>query len=248
MEFTGLGERHRVYSEALGETREFIVGLPEGYHGSSGVYPVLYLLDADFTPFHVHNVATVRLMSYVEAIPEVITVGVLNTDRDRDMLPAAVPEKKSSGGADVFLRFMAEELIPTVNAGYRSSNYNLLFGASNAGLFCLYALLKRPDVFDGVVSSSPMIGWCSDYIHGLAAERFKGPESIVTKLYMIYGRQDYGRVVDYVPGFSEYLRLNAPEGLRWEVKTVENEGHVPYSSLFDGLRFVIGARPGGKVS
>jgi predicted alpha/beta superfamily hydrolase len=248
MEHYELGEKHRVYSAAVGETREIVVGLPESYHGSTGVYPVLYLLDADLSLFHVHDVATVRLLSHVKSIPEVITVGVLNTDRDRDMLPVEVPEKESSGGADRFLRFIVEELIPSVNAGYRSSNYNLLYGASNAGLFCLYALLQRPDVFNGVVSSSPMIGWCGDHIQELAEERFRSPESLKTKLYMIYGRHDYRQVVDYVPRFSEYLRENAPEGLIWDVKIVEDEGHVPYTSVFDGLRFILGGRAVGKAS
>jgi len=41
-----------------------------------------------------------------------VVVGVLNTDRNRDLTPRKVEGLKNSGGADAFLEFVALELDP----------------------------------------------------------------------------------------------------------------------------------------
>lgn len=236
-----LGELETIYSKVLDEKREVIITLPESYIGSENRYPVLYMLDANFTPFFEKNLFTVQFMRLWQMVPEMIIVGVYNTIRDRDMIPVEVPEKEESGKADKFLEFITKELRPMINTEYRTTDYNLIYGGSNAGLFVLYALLNHPEVFTGVISSSPMIGWCEDYIYELAATSFK-ESKYNNRLYMIYGKEDYPQVTDTVPAFTEYLTENAPEGLRWELKYLPDEGHVPYTSIYDGLRFLFPRR------
>ena len=236
-----IGELIPVQSHVLDEQRECIVTLPESYYGSENRYPVLYVLDANFSPYFEKDLFTVQCMRLIQLVPELIIVGIYNTIRERDMLPAAVPEKEKSGGSDKFLEFITEELRATINTEYRTTDYNTIYGASNAGLFVLYALLRRPDVFNGVISSSPMIGWCEDYIYELAENSFKNQE-YSNRLYMIYGKDDYPQVTDTVPAFTEYLTEKAPEGLRWELKYLPDEGHVPYTSIYDGLRFLFPRR------
>ena len=34
------------------------------------------------------------------------------------------------------------------------------------------------------------------------------------------------------------LKENAPEGLRYKVKYIQDEGHVPFTSLYDGLGWI----------
>jgi predicted alpha/beta superfamily hydrolase len=180
-------------------------------------------------------------MRLIQLVPELIIVGIHNTIRDRDMIPVTVHEKEDSGGSEKFLAFITEELRPMINTSYRTTDYNLIYGASNAGLFTLYALLRRPDAFNGVISSSPMIGWCEKYIYEQAEESFK-THRYSNKLFMIYGKDDYPQVTDTVPDFTEYLKENAPKELRWELKYLPEEGHVPYTSIYDGLRFLFPRR------
>ena len=236
-----IGELVTIQSKALDERREYIITLPESYQGSDNRYPVLYILDANFSPFYEKNLFTVLFMRLWQQVPEMIIVGICNTIRDRDMIPVRVEEKEESGGAAKFLEFITEELRPTINSKYRTTDYNIIYGGSNAGLFALYALLKRPDVFNNVIASSPMIGWCEDYIYELADESFK-THQYGNKLYMIYGRDDYPQVTETVPRFTEYLKEKAPTELRWEYKYLQDEGHVPYTSIYDGLRYVFKKR------
>lgn len=230
-----MGTKVKLHSEILRETREILVRLPDSYHGSDKVYPVLYMLDANYTPFLVNDLFTLEYMRYVQRAPEMIIVGIYNTNRDRDMIPVKIPER-DSGGAANFLSFIEKELSPTINTKYRTSAYNLLYGASNAGVFGLFAAFKRPDLFDVVIAPSPMIGWSPNLIKKLALESFKQEWS--TKLYMIYGKTDYPQVTDHIPWLSDFLKEQAPEGLRWKCKYLDDEGHVPFQSLYNGLRWV----------
>ena len=235
METVKLGIVRKIHSKVLGETREILIRLPESYLGSNKIYPVLYMLDANYTPFLVNDVFTIEYMKYIQQVPEFIIVGVHNTIRDRDMIPVKIPER-DSGGAEHFLEFIERELVPVMNEEYRTSGYNMLYGASNAGVFGVYAALKRPELFDVVIAPSPMIGWCPDLIKEMALSCFNQEQS--TKLYMIYGKQDYAHVTEHIPWFTELLKENAPDGFKWTCKYLEDEGHVPFPSLYEGLRWV----------
>jgi predicted alpha/beta superfamily hydrolase len=235
METMKLGTLTKVHSRIMGEAREVLVKLPESYHDSSNIYSVLYMLDANYTPFFVNDLFTIEYMKYVQQIPEFIIVGIYNTNRDRDMLPVKIPERES-GGAEKFLNFIEKELVPTINEEYRTSGFNMLYGASNAGVFGLYGAFKSPELFDVVFAPSPMIGWCRDLIKELALECFKQDQN--TKLYMVYGKHDYSHVTEQVPWFIEFLEENAPKNFKWTCDYLEDEGHVPFPSLYNGLRWV----------
>lgn len=224
-----------IQSERLGEERTIIVKLPAEYNDSDEVYPVLYMLDAEMEPFFENAVSMVDSDSTLGIIPRMIVVGIHNVDRNRDTIPVSVDERPGSGGALNFLMFLDEELIPFVEESYRTTRPRVLYGASNAGLFTVYALLERPNSFDAYIASSPMIGWCPEYIHRLAEERFTEP--LQDKfLYMIFGSKDYVKVTEYVPGFVDLMQGKAPEGLRWVSRQIDGEGHVPSASLDEGLR------------
>jgi predicted alpha/beta superfamily hydrolase len=235
-EYIELGTKQKIQSKVLDETREILVRLPESYHGTENRYPVLYMLDANFTNFLANDLFAIEYMRFLGKAPEFIIVGVYNTNRDRDMLPIKKKDR-GGGGAKKFLWFIEKELHPIINENYRTSGYNILYGASNAGLFGLYALLRNPTLFDNVIAPSPMIGHCPELVHELALKSFK-KHSFNNKLYMIYGAEDYPQVTEYVPKFTELLNQNAPEGLRYKVKHIQDEGHVPFTSVYDGLRWL----------
>jgi predicted alpha/beta superfamily hydrolase len=93
-----------------------------------------------------------------------IMIGVANKDRCRDMLPVKVEEYPTSGGADKFLTFMAEELIPFVDRNFRTTDFRILYGESDAGLFTVYALFTQPEAFSAYIASNPSLGWCPGVI------------------------------------------------------------------------------------
>ncbi|MFC1564801.1 alpha/beta hydrolase-fold protein [candidate division KSB1 bacterium] len=230
-----IGKFESVYSEILEEERSLMVHLPQGYDHTSTRYPVLYILDGDFIPTFAKATGTVDVLSYNGQIPPMIIVSIRNTDRGRDMFPIKIDRISNSGGADKFLGFINEELIPFVNRNYRTVDNKVLFGESNSALFTIYALLTKPDTFDAYVASSPTIGWCSDLISDKARTTFEERKSLNKFLYIIYGENDFPQVITTVPGFTKILKDNSPKDFRWETVKLDNEGHVPYISLKNGI-------------
>jgi predicted alpha/beta superfamily hydrolase len=199
---------------------------------------VLFVLDAESRKGWGESLSTVERLHAAGTIPQMIVVGVWNTVRNRDMIPAAVAHRPGPGGSRQFLDFLTGELVPIIQRDYRVSSIGIIYGGSNAGLFTVYALLERPEAFRAYIAGSPMIGHCPDFIQE-KAEAFVSRSGLEKRtLYMIYGDQDSGRVTGFVPAFQEFLESNAPEGFRSRLDILEGEGHVPKSSLSRGLSYV----------
>jgi hypothetical protein len=232
---------HTIHSEILGEERSVFIHRPPGYSESNDTYPVLYLLDA-----HARNSSSgpdfqtvakqVDTMSH-EGIPPMIVVGVVNTHRSRDMLPIKTRVYSESGGADKFLAFLTEELVPYVDKNYRTSGERILYGRSDSGLFTLYALLEKPDAFSGYISSSPMVGHCPDLMRIKTGRLFEQHPALEATLFLIYGDDDLPYARRYIPVFAQAFRKRSGDGIRFGMNIVPGGGHVPQSSLPDGLRF-----------
>ena len=229
-----IGGTFTIHSDLLEEERTFSVSLPNTYNDSEEAYPVIYILDAEMEPITSQILSSIKYQNSLGKVPSMILVGVYNVDRNRDTIPVFVDERPGSGGAQSFLRFLDEELIPYIEETYRTSNPRILYGASNSGLFTVYALLENSDSFDAYIASSPTIGWCPSFIHELARETFSA--SLQEKfLFMIYGSQDYPKVTDYLPDFVDLVNEEAPGSLRWELRLLEGVGHVPPNSCEEGL-------------
>jgi predicted alpha/beta superfamily hydrolase len=228
----------KIFSHILEEERTMYISLPDGYGDSEKRYPVLYVLDAEGETLFPKCVSNVMDLNAKDIVPEMIVVGIWNTNRNRDMIPETVSHRPGSGGSDHFLRFINNELMPYIRQNYRASDYSLLYGMSNSALFAVYALLEKPETFNAVIASSPMIGHCPEYMQ-------KKAEAFIRKnlvgslfLYMIYGTEDSRRVTEYVPDFQKYLDSYSPKGFTSKLEILAGEGHVPASSLARGLQHI----------
>lgn len=228
----------KVRSQILNEERSLSVALPQDYDKNQKAYPVLYILDAEAGNEFTESISTVKDLHAKGIGPQMILIGIWNTNRNRDMIPAAVPHRPGSGGSQKFLKFITDEVEPYVKQNYRTTDFSVLYGASNAGLFSVYALLENPDAFDGIIASSPMIGHCPDFMQ-MKADAFVRRDQVKDcALYMICGTEDSHRVTEYVPDFQEFLKSKAPQGFFSKFKILKGEGHVPKSSKSRGLRYV----------
>ncbi len=141
-----------VASTYLGPTRHVEIWLPPGYDDDpSARYPVLYMHDGQnlFDP-RIANTgvdwgvdeAVVRLVGE-GVIPPVIVVGVWST-AERG------PEYSPWHGAPDYARFLKEELMPRVNAEFRTltgRRSTAVAGSSMGGLLSFYLVTYHPDVF-----------------------------------------------------------------------------------------------------
>src|SRR5262249_24820542 len=88
---TGTIKTLTIKSAVLGEDRTVLVRTPVGYESSKIRYPVLYMSDGDA---HInHTASTIEFLTQNGRIPELIVVGVTNTDRTRDLTPVKSTQK-----------------------------------------------------------------------------------------------------------------------------------------------------------
>lgn len=159
-----LGTVEHLRSQVLGEERRLNVFLPPGYAGSAERYGVLYLLDGSAHEDYFHITSLVDFLATYGVMPPVIVVGISNVDRKRDFTPpSADPEDRAavptSGGAGKFIDFLARELLPWVEAHYRTGEPRLVVGQSLGGLLATQVLLDRPELFTHYVIVSPSLWW-----------------------------------------------------------------------------------------
>jgi enterochelin esterase-like enzyme len=141
-----------VTSAHLGRARHVEIWLPPGYDAArSPRYPVLYMHDGQnlFDPRIAStgvdwgvDEAVVRLVER-RTIPPVIVVGVWNT-ADRG------PEYSPWHRAPDYARFLIEELMPRVNAEFRTltgPGNTAVMGSSMGGLLSFYLVTHHPEVF-----------------------------------------------------------------------------------------------------
>jgi uncharacterized protein len=234
-----LGHYRTIHSTILGEDRRLLVRLPEDYGTSGKKYPVLFKLDGEKGSFLQAFSAGYYLFDMTEGSPDLIIVGIENTDRARDMHP--------DKGANRFTQFLASELLPFIDESYRTSGVRILCGQSLSSLFALFSFLKEPALFDGYILSSFGL-----YRHSLTElfetelkrnqARLSAPEIGTKCLFVANGNQDSydrdGSTTRRGASFLESLKKVVPPSVQVETRIYDGEGHVPFPSFYDGLRWV----------
>lgn len=151
-----------IRSGILNEEREVTVMLPMGYASSGLSYPVVYLLDGEQL---LPALETVHSFYSGGFMPDMILVGIDNSShRVRDLTPTEVttlwgmPYDGKSGGADEFLSFIEEELVPMIDQEFRTTDFRTLVGHSYGGLFTVHALLHGSS-FRQYLAIDPSLDW-----------------------------------------------------------------------------------------
>ena len=152
-------------SHALGETRRINVHTPLGYAASDTArFPVLYMPDGGLDEDFPHVVNTVDSLIALGAIRPVIVVGVPNTERRRDLTGPTRVKSDSAiapriGGSAAFRHFWRKELVPAIDAHYRTTSERSIVGESLAGLFIVETFLREPTMFDRYIAFDPSLWW-----------------------------------------------------------------------------------------
>ena len=237
-----IGERFNIDSKILGETRQIIIGKPRSYSEGSAKFPVVVLLDGD-DHFH-HTTGTANYLAANGFIPEVLIVAIPNTDRTRDLtprsdVPSDLAQMPTHGGADNFLKFISDELLPWVGKEYRTQDYKILIGHSFGGLFAINSLTTRPDVFDAYIAISPSLQWNNQGLV-VQAEAFVDSHNSLNKDLYITAGNEGGRLVGGIQKLTGILTEKSPQGLRWQFNLMESETHgsVPLRSTLQGLEMI----------
>lgn len=239
----------QLQSKVMSETRTILVRTPASYARGGRAYPVLYLTDGERQIGHTAAVAD--FLAREGRMPEVILVGINNTDRTRDLTPTHVERTPfgatpTSGGADRFLDFIATEVIPYVEKNYRTQPYRVFAGHSFGGLFAMHTFFTRPAMFNGVIAVSPTLTWDERYVYRRATEWMKSAPERPATLVMSVGNE--GEALDREFDALKAL-LATKKSLAFEAVRFADEDHgsvvlpTHYAGLrkvFDGYRFALG--------
>lgn len=238
------------------------VSLPPGYRTDGARYPVMYLLDADYSFAIARNIT--EHLTERNHLPPVVLVAIAyggppayRLNRTRDYTPTHVPDggygpeyQRVSGGAPAFLGFIRDELIPFVAREYHVSDDRAIVGHSYGGLFVSWAMMQEPTLFGRVIAVSPSLWYDDHLLMGMEEAFAQRVRALPVHLYAGVGIREVNserNMVTDLQQFTGQLRTHGYEGLELQMHVLENETHnsVFPIVLTKGLRWVyrdLGAR------
>jgi len=249
-----------IYSKILGEERPILVHIPKG-SDSAKEYPVLYLLDGNA---HFEGVKT--LMDHLvrfDQIPEMIVVGIPNTNRTLDLTPSrmevsrdgnAIPKGINGGGED-FTSFLEKELIPYIEKTYPVTTHKTFVGHSLGGLLVINTLIHHPEIFNNYIAIDPSLWWNNQKLLKEAKTILEQEKLNNKSLFVAIANtmrdgttitnveKDTSDATTHIRSILEFTKIttnNSQNKLRfdWKYYEKENHGSVPLIAEYDGLKSV----------
>ena len=263
-----IGTIDSVYSKILGEQRKIWVYVPNSGDQNTIFlqqhYPVVYLLDGDA---HFYSVmGMIQQLSEVNGntvCPEMIIVGIPNTDRTRDLTPTHVTSGpyvdsnfvRTTGGGEKFTTFIQQELMPHIDSLYPTAPYRMLIGHSLGGLMVVNTLINHTDMFNAYLAIDPSLWWDNQKLlkqaeTALQQKNFQNKTLFLAIANTMNDGMDTMKVVHDTANatlhirsileFAKVLEANPANGLRWSYKYYDNDTHgsVPLIAEYDALRFM----------
>jgi uncharacterized protein len=243
------GERFTLHSKILGEDRTVFVSVPASYTRGTQRYSVLYLTDAQWQ--FDQSRTSAAFFARNGLMPEIIIVGVANSDRTRDLYATKADFKQNgrtiafptSGNADQFLEFLEKELIPWVESTYRTTPLRILAGHSAGGNFALHTMRVRPGFFQAIIAASPWLAWDDARELKQLVPFLESTEVKTRVLFVTYANEDHEMGPEMktdVETFIKAVRARKDASLTWASATYPEETHdsTVIKSYYDALRMV----------
>lgn len=261
-----IGAIDSIHSKVLNEQRKIWIYVPNnGQADTKQRYPVVYLLDGDAHFYSV--VGMIQQLSQVNGntiCPEMIVVGIPNTDRTRDLTPTHVDAyppfmdstfSKTSGGGEQFISFIEKELMPHIDSLYPTQPYKMLIGHSFGGLTAINIAINHTKLFNAYISIDPSMWWDKmNFLKAtkksLAEKNFAGTTLYLGIANTMEENMDITKVqsdtsaetrhIRSILELDKYIKGQKQNGLRYESKYYNNDDHgsVPMITEYDGLRFI----------
>ncbi len=265
-----IGKVDSVYSTILKEQRKIWVYVPDmlnGNHDTSQRYPVVYLLDGDG-----HFESVVGMIQQLSEIngnticPDMIVVGIPNTDRTRDLTPTHIASdppmmdsnfSRTTGGGENFVSFIEKELMPHIDSLYPTQPYKMLIGHSFGGLTVMNMLTNHTKLFNAYIAIDPSMWYDQERFLKATEKKLTEKKYDGIKLYLgIANTMPDGMTLDKMKkdttadtrhirsifALDQFIKANPQNGLKFASKYYADDDHgsVPLTSEYDGLRSIFG--------
>jgi uncharacterized protein len=263
-----IGKIETIYSKILGEQRKIWIYTPpmtSGNLDTSQNFPVLYLLDGD-----AHFQSVVGLIQQLSqangnaVFPEMIVVGITNTNRTRDLTPTHITSdlpmmdsnsSKPSGGGSNFIAFVEKELMPHIDSAYPTAPYKVLVGHSFGGLTVMDVLTNHTKLFNAYIAIDPSMWYDRERFLATTKKKLSEKKYDGTRLYVgIANTMPDGmtltqlkkdtsadtRHIRSIFNLDNFVKANSQNNLKYKSMYYEkdNHGSVPLISEYDGLRHI----------
>ncbi len=259
--FVGYTAKQHAIQTELTQNKNYLlyIHLPSSYESTTDkTYPVLYVLDPYWDFVSVTNM--LGTLEYDKYLPEVIVIGIgypgENPDygklRQLDYTPTESELKQGTGGAKAFLTFIEQEVIPWTESTFRvDDSFRALSGSSYGGLFTLFAMLEKPDLFQGHISSTPAVSFDNRALFQLENKFYIGKRELLfaskpdrdlpTRLFMSVGAQENGaNWVHEANAFASLLENRNYSNFTFEYEVFEGHKHggVKFPTYSRGLSYI----------
>lgn len=216
-----------IKSDILQEEREIQIYLPTNYQNNSNKYPVLYVLDAQ--RYFLNGIAFQQNLTWENIVPEFIIVGI-NTDsqKRRNLF-----YKESSK----FIEFLRKELIPEIDAKYRTLDERIYFGWEMAAGLGVEIFADNPSLFKGFLLSSPT--HISKERLEIVSKWLKSNPKQNLKLYSVLGTVE-NWATESMFSLDSIFKVHSKENIQWKYNLSDDENHytTPLITINKGLKLI----------
>ncbi len=247
------------YSFFVEDNLQIYIALPDSYNsGDTRSYPVIYLLDGDWFFDGSHwrlGKGGVRGMisRFADAgeMPEAILVAIgypTKNHRERDFLYPADPwVSLSSGGGLNFYYFLKDELIPKIDAKYKTNiTYGrTLIGHSHGAYFSLFTLIKNringTSLFKNFLISSPTVFYYNEYLLNQEYTMYqKTNGTLAINIRISVGENELSILVYSFEKLKTRLIERNYIGMNFDYQLYEDKHHrsVVEPAFYDGLKWL----------
>jgi len=243
-------QEYKLKSKINNNDYQLFVSLPKYYSNTDTTkYPVLYLLDGNYTFPIAHS--TRLLLDLAGSLEEVIIVGIgyswdksyepwyigrwndftpspdLNSDTSRSFLAMLNLKTGSltSGGAQEFMNMLKNEIFPFVEKNYKLNGDKGIEGHSLGGLFAAYCLLQEPQLFNRYGINSPSLWWDKEKIFEIEKYFAKRNKNLNAQVFITVGSKEGESMVPKMTAFADSLKSHNYIGLTLTSQIFEDEGH-----------------------
>jgi uncharacterized protein len=224
-----IGDTFTLDSAALAETRRINVYAPPGYAESPDQrLPVLYMPDGGLGEDFLHIAGLVQIGAINGTMRPFLLVGIENTQRRRDLTGPTTDKRDLAiapkvGGSAAYRAFLRDELMPRIDATYRTTGETAMVGESLAGLFVVESFLQEPGLFDTAIAIDPSLWWNHAALVEGAAARLASLPDLQGTLFL--ASSDEPEIVADAARLAGILAKAAPTGLKWSYTPLPAEQH-----------------------
>ena len=224
-----IGDTFTLDSAALGEVRRVNVYAPPGYAESPDQrLPVLYMPDGGLAEDFLHIAGLVEIGAINGTMRPFLLVGIENTQRRRDLTGPTTDERDLAiapkvGGSAAYRAFLRDELMPRIDATYRTTGETAIVGESLADLFVVESCLLEPGLFDTCIAIDPSLWWNHASLVEGAEARLRELPGLQGTLFL--ASSDEPEIAADTARLAGILATSAPAGLKWSYAPLPAETH-----------------------